>query len=186
MGTVKRFIPKAERIGAKKAEEARQAVLDLELPDTAMEDILITIQRHETGGKLAEWNFNMLNPNQCLVVWDAIRQLDPNKRPGQVRHLFDLILTHIEMNTGLVTLTRDEMAEIVGTQPNNISRMMGTLEELGVIFRERLKIPGMRGQGKARYRLNPHVAWNGKLENREKQARETTPPLLTLMEGGKE
>lgn len=63
--------------------------------------------------------------------------------------------------------------------------MMGTLERLGVIVRQRRKVAGMRGPGIARYRINPHVAWNGKLEIREEQARQVPLPL-SVIEGGKE
>jgi hypothetical protein len=184
MGNVTRFLPKAERIAKGQAEEARQMILALGLPETATEDILITLARHETGGKLAEWKFNMLNPAQCLAVWDAIRELPADDRPNQVRHLFDLILTHIETNTGAVTLTREELAEKVGTTPNHISRMMGTLERLGVIYRRRVKVAGMRGAGVARYYVNPHVAWNGSLEVRKEQSKEQPLPF-GVIEGGK-
>lgn len=185
MGSVKRFVPKAEQIAKAKAEEARQMILGLGLPSSATEDIMITIARHETGGKLAKWRFNMLNPSQCLAIWDAIRALPSDDRPGQLRHLFDLVLTHLETNTGAVTLTREELADMIGTEPRHVSTMMGTLERLGVIYRRRIKVAGMRGRGIARYYVNPHVAWNGKLEIQEEAARETSAPLLTLMEGGK-
>lgn len=183
MADVEKFIPKGERISKQKHDEARQTVLDLRLPQKATEDIMITLQRHETGGVLADWNFNMISPAQCLVVWNAIKKVE---KPIETRDVFDYVLTHIETNSGLVTLTREEIAEKVGIAPKHVSSAMGRLEKLGVIFRERAKVAGMRGRGIARYRLNPHVAWNGKLENREKQARETNPPLLTLMEGGKQ
>lgn len=182
---VTRFIPKAERIAKAKADQLRQAVLDFGLPVTATEDILVTIARHETGGRLNEWKFNMISPAQCLAVWDAIRQLPADDRPNQVRHLFDLILTHIEVNTGLVTLTREELAERIGTEPKNVSTMMGTLEQMKVIFRERKRVAGMRGPGVARYRLNQHVGWNGDLEVRKQQA-EQMPLPFTVIEGGKE
>lgn len=184
MGDLTRFVPKAEQIATAKAEEARQLILTLGLPETATEDILITLSRHETGGKLMDWTFNMLNPMQCLAVWDAIRALDADDRPGQVRHLFDLILTHIESNTGAVTLTREELAEMVGTQPKHISTMMGTLEKMGVIYRKRVRVAGMRGPGIARYKVNPHVAWNGKLEVRKEQAKDVPLPF-DLIDGGK-
>ncbi|MFX6292603.1 hypothetical protein ABTG11_19280, partial [Acinetobacter baumannii] len=66
----------------------------------------------------------MLNPSQCLAIWDAIRELPSDERPQQVRHLFDLILTHLETNTGAVTLTREELAAKIKTAPANVSRMM--------------------------------------------------------------
>jgi hypothetical protein len=183
MAEIKRFVSKEERITHQKAEVARQAVLDLGLPDSAAAEMLVAIARHETGGRLQGWTFNMLNPSQCLAVWDAIRELPPEDRPNQVRHLFDLILTHIETNTGLVTLTREEMAAMIGTEPRHISSMMGTLERMGVVFRLRHKMPGMRGPGVARYRVNSHVAWNGKLTIREQQAEQQALPF-SVIQGG--
>lgn len=182
MASITRFVSKAERIEAAKAEEARQVVLDLGLPASAQEDILITIQRHETGGQLAKWNFNMISPAQCLVVWNAIRGGD---RPQETRAVFDYALTHLEINTGIVTLTREEIAECVGVRPQEVSTAMGRLEELGAIVRERVKVPGMKGRGKARYRINPHVGWNGSLDRRHLRAEEDQPPLpFKVIDGG--
>ena len=180
---VKRFIPKSERITKEKFDAARQQVFDLDLPQRATEDIIITLQRHETGGVIADWNFNMISPKQCLEVWQAIKTVE---KPHETRDVFDFVLTHIETNSGIVTLTREELAEKVGIAPREVSRAMGRLEKLGVIFRERWKTAGMRGPGIARYRLNPHVGWNGSLENRKLKALEDQEPtLLTLMDGGK-
>ena len=184
MAPITRFVPKAERIAKAKADALRQAVFDFGLPSTATDDILLTIARHESGGLLPEWKFNMISPAQCLAVWDAIRELPSEDRPNQVRHLFDLILTHIEVNTGLVTLTREELAERIGTEPKHVSTMMGTLERMKVIFRERKRVVGMKGRGIARYRLNQHVAWNGKLEVRTQQA-EQVPLPFAVIDGGK-
>lgn len=181
MADVTRFIPKAERLKAEQVAEVRQYVLGLGLPTKATEDILITLQRHETGGVLADWTFNMISPAQCLAVWNAIHE---GEKPNETRRVFDYVLTHIETNTGLVTLTRDELAEVVGIDAREVSRAMGRLEKLGAIVRERVKVPGMRGPGKARYRLNPHVGWNGKLEKRQ-QAAEQVPLPFGVIEGGK-
>lgn len=181
MAEVTKFIPKAQRLKKEQAETARQAVLDLGLPEKATEDVLIVIQRHETGGILDNWNFNMISPAQCLLVWNAIEEVD---EPRTTRRVFDYVLTHIEINTGIVTLTRDELAEAIGIAPKHISSAMKRLEELGAITRERVKVPGMRGPGKARYRLNPHVGWNGKLERRQKIA-EQIPLPFGVIEGGK-
>jgi hypothetical protein len=176
-----KFIPKAQRIAKAKAEEARQAVLDLGLPESATEDIMITISRHETGGVLPAWKFNMISPEQCLAVWNAIREMD---RPDLTRHVFDLVLTHIEPNTGAVTLTREEIAERVRTEPRNVSTVMTQLEQHKVIYRRRLKVAGMRGRGPVRYYLNPHVAWNGKLEVRSEEAKQMPLPFAVI-DGGK-
>ena len=181
MSNITRFIPKAERIKSALAAEARQAVLDLGLPVLATEDIFIAIQRHETGGALANWTFNMISPKQCLAVWDAIENSD---HPRQTDKVFKLLITHVETNTGIMTLTREEIASKVGIAARDVSRSMRCLEDMGVVFRERVKVPGMKGPGKARYRLNPHVAWNGDLQTRKIKAEQMSMPL-EVIEGGK-
>ena len=184
MPKISRFIPKDERIAKEKAEDARQAVLDLDLPQTATEAIFVTIARHENGGRLAEWKFNMLNPSQCLAIWNAIDKLPTKGRPYTVRRVFDYVLTHIEQNTGIVTLTREELAEALNVRPQEVSTAMGILEEMKVVFRERVKVAGMRGPGVARYRLNQWVAWNGDLGIRKEQAKQIPLPF-DVLEGGK-
>lgn len=184
MANITKFIPKAERLKAEKVAEVRQLILGLGLPDQATEDLMVVLQRHETGGVLADWTFNMISPQQCLAVWNATEELPPEDRPWTVRRVFDYVLTHIETNTGIVTLTREELASMVGVRPQEVSSAMKVLERMGVVVRERVKVPGMRGPGKARYRLNPHVGWNGKLERR-KLAAEQVPLPFDVIEGGK-
>ena len=176
-----RFIPKSERIAKAKADEARQGIVALGLPESATEDMMVTISRHESGGVLPSWKFNMIEPRQCLAVWEAIWAMP---RPVETRKVFDLVLTHIEPNSGAVTLTREEIAERVGTRPQEISTIMGELESHKIIFRRRLKVAGMRGRGPVRYYLNPHVAWNGKLEIRTEEAKQLPLPFAVI-EGGK-
>jgi len=127
----------------------------------------------------------MLSRNQTIAIWDAIRALPSDDRPHQVRHVFDLVLVNLRQDTGEVLLTRDQLAEKVGCTSNHISRMMGTLEKMGVIRRERRKIEGVQGRGMAVYFINPHVAWNGSLDVRKAQAAEIRPPMqLELLHGG--
>lgn len=185
MATVSRFVSRAERISRQKADEARQAVLDLQLPETATETMLWAIARYERGKGITKWTYNMIGPQQALAVWDAIRVLPGKERPHQVRHLFDLILTHLEPDTGLVTLTRHELSERTGASLPNVSRMLGTLERMGVITREWCRIEGKPGRGERRYRINPHVGWNGELVVREVQARQMPLPL-SVIDGGRE
>ena len=112
----------------------------------------------------------MISPAQCLLVWNACKK---GEKPYETRDVFDQVITHLETNTGVVTLTRGEIAERIGIHPREVSRAMGRLEKLGAVVRERVKIPGMKGPGKAQYRINPYVGWNGSLENREEAARGT-------------
>ena len=181
MTSVTRFIPKADRIAKQKADDLRQAVFDFGLPEQAETDILVAIARHESGGILPAWKFNMISPEQCLSVWEAIWNMP---RPVETRKVFDLVLTHLEPNTGAVTLTREEIAERVGSRPEHVSRIMSELESHKVIFRRRLKVAGMRGRGPVRYYLNAHVAWNGKLDVRTEESKQLPLPFAVI-EGGK-
>ena len=141
--------------------------------------------RPDTEEGLWPGGFTMLSRTQTAAIWDAIRALPPDDRPNQVRHAFDLVLLNLQQDTGEVLLTRDQLAERIGCAPGHVSRVMGTLERMGVIRRERRRIEGVQGRGVAVYFINPHVAWNGSLDARKAEAAEVRPPLLTLMEGGK-
>lgn len=146
------------------------------------------LQRHarpDTEEGLWPGGFTMLSRAQTKAVWKAIRALPPDRRPHQVRDAFDAVILNLDQDTGEVMLTRDQLAEEVGCSADHVSELMGALEELGVIRRERRRIEGMRGPGMAVYFINPHVAWNGSLDVRKAEAAEVSPPLLTLMDGGK-
>ena len=147
------------------------------------------LQRHarpDTEERLWPGGFNMLSRTQTAAIWDAIRALPADDRPGQVRHAFDLVLLNLDQDTGEVTLTRDQLAERIGCAPKHVSTIMGTLERMGVVRRERRRIEGMQGRGMAVYLINPHVAWNGDLEIRKAEAAEVKPPVLTLVGGGRD
>lgn len=158
-----------------------------QLPAQARAAMLNQLQRlthPDAAQPIWKGGFMMLSQIQCVAVWDAIRALPSDARPNQVRHAFDLVLANLRQDTGEVMLTRDEFAQRIGTNADNVSRVMGTLERMGVIRRERRAIEGIRGRGMAVYFINPHVGWNGSLEIRKDEADATPPPLLTLMQGG--
>ncbi len=140
----------------------------------------------EADGPDCGWpgGFATLSPARTKAVWDAIRALDPDERPNQVRHAFDLVILNLRQDTGEVMLTRDQLAQEIGCSPDHVSHVMSTLVRLGVITRERQRVEGMRGPGMVVYFVNPHVAWNGSLDVRKAEAAEVSPPMLRLMEGG--
>ena len=191
MGEVKRFIPKEQRVKANVAADiaSKIGLFDLDqLPEQPREAMLNALHRHihdPNSEGLWPGGFTMLSRTQTAAIWKAIRQLPPDARPGHVRHAFDLALLNLRQDTGEIMLTRDQLAEEIGCSVANVSRVMGTLEDLGVIRRERRKVDGMQGRGMAVYFVNPHVAWNGDLTLCKRRAAETSPPLLNIMQGGK-
>jgi DNA-binding Lrp family transcriptional regulator len=124
----------------------------------------------------------MINPNQVAAVWDAIRALPADARPNHVRHAFDLVMLNLRQDNGEVMLTREELAAKIGCSAANLSRIMGTLEQMGVIRRERRRVEGMQGRGMAVYFINPYVAWNGSLEIRKEEAAQVIQPSLRLVQ----
>lgn len=123
----------------------------------------------------------MISRKQTKTVWDALCTLPADDRPNHVRRAFDLVMLNFRQDNGEVMLTRDETAAEIGCTPSQVSRIMGKLERMNVIRRERRKIPGMQGPGMVVYFINPHVAWNGSLELRKQEAAEIAQPSLRLV-----
>lgn len=187
-----RFQPKRERMTREAAASLADALRHFpeeQVPAWARGQLLNALQRlTHPDAEQSIWpgGFSMLSRTQTAAVWDAIRKLPSDARPNQVRHAFDLVLLNLRQDTGEVMLTRDQLAAEIGTSPRNVSTIMGTLERMGVVRRERRRVEGMQGRGMAVYFINPHVAWNGSLEIRKEEAATAAPPLLTLMQGGAE
>lgn len=111
--------------------------------------------------------FNMIGRVKARQVYDAIRRLPPDKRPVQVRDAFVLVLLWLERDTPVLPFTRQEIADEIGCEPRHVSTIMGTLEEFGVLRRERRPQAGFRGRGRAVYVVNVDIGWNGDLEFRK-------------------
>jgi len=92
--------------------------------------------------------------------------------------LWALLFEHLDRRTGMVLLTRDELAEQVGTHPDHVSEIMADLESIGAISRRRERVAGMRGPGVVRYLMNPAVATNLVGHERDKAQAEAAPLKL--------
>lgn len=125
----------------------------------------------------------MLGRIQVDAILEAIWTL-PIARRNQVNKAFNLIMLNVQQNGREILLSRQEFAKRLGTAPSNVSRVMSTLERLGVITRQRRRLDGVQGPGEVVYFINAHVAWNGNLDLRKEEADNATPPLLELMESG--
>src|SRR3954469_9407145 len=149
-----RLRTKADRLHSETGAQLRQLVLEYPgLPERARGTIVSAIDR-ETASE-AGWTFVMLSPEQNAAVMRWLRQ--HSERPVVALALWGELFTALRRDTGEVMLTRDELAERVGTRPDHVSRIMHELANIGAIIVHREKVAGMRGPGRAVYLMNPNV-----------------------------
>src|SRR4051812_11504228 len=172
-----RLRTKADRLRSGTAAQLRQLVLEHPgLPERARGEIVATIDR-ETASE-AGWTFVMLSPEQNAAVMRWLRQ--HSERPVVALALWGELFTALRRDTGEVMLTRDELAEGVGTRPDHVSRVMHELASIGAVVIHRERVAGMRGRGRAVYLMNPNVATNLTGATRDKAQAEA--PALRLVE----
>jgi hypothetical protein len=149
-----RLRTKRQRLRKEQAQALRGMVLDFEgLPDHAAKAIIAAIDR-ETAAENG-WTFVMLSPAQNRAVVNWLLEHADRHRPALA--LWVLLFEHLDRRTGMILLTRDEIAEQVGTHPDIVSTIMADLESIGAISRRRERVAGMRGPGVVRYFMNPNV-----------------------------
>jgi hypothetical protein len=170
-----RLRTKRQRLRKEQAQALRGMVLDFEgLPDHAAKAIIATIDR-ETAAENG-WTFVMLSPaqNRAVVSW----LLDHAERRREALTLWALLFEHLDRHTGMILLTRDELAEQVGTHPDHVTRIMAELESIGAVSRRRERVAGMRGPGAVRYFMNPNVGTHLTGTVRDKAQAEAAPLKL--------
>ena len=175
-----RLRTKADRLRSDTAAQLRQFVLGFDgLPERACGEIVAAIDRLTASE--AGWTFVMLSPEQNAAVMRWLRR--HSQRPTLALALWGELFTALRRDTGEVMLTRDELAERVGTSADEISRVMGELASIGAIIVHRERVAGMRGPGRAVYLMNPNVATN--LTGAARDRAQAEAPSLMLVEGGK-
>ena len=182
MGGVVELRTRPDRLRQDQSERLREALLpfEAEMPDQ-VRDLIGQIDRRTASRN--KWTFVMLSPEQNAVV---VEYLTANSdRPLVAVRLWALCFRHLRTDTGEIMLTREEIAEKLKQPADEISRIMGELETCGAIIRRRERVRGLRGPGLVRYFMNRRVATHleGKARDR---AQEAAPPLLVLMEGGRD
>ena len=123
-----------------------------------------------------KWTFAMISPQQnaAVVTWLS----DHSKRPQAAVRLWALLFTALRSDTGEIMMTRADMADRVGIEPDNVSRIMTELAGINAVVR--------RKDGRAvRYFMNPNIATHLPSPEARASARANAGPLLVLMEGGK-
>lgn len=177
-----RLRTKPEREGDADADQMR-LILDRRpdlLPERLTTHVITKLDQREASAK--GWTFVMLSPadNAKVVSWLAAN----STRPMVAMQLWAELFCRLRRDTGEIAATRDELAESISITPREVSTIMGELESINAISRDRVKVAGMRGPGVVRYRMNSHVATHLGGAARDK-AQAQDGPLLKLIDGGR-
>ena len=180
---VRRLLSKPDRLREEQAARLRAALLPFEhdMPGQVRE--LVAHIDRQTAAK-AGWTFIMISAEQhdAVVEWLEANSL----RPMKAMRLWSLLFTRVDRDTGEILLTRDELAERLRITADDVSSIMGELEEIGAASRRRERVAGMRGPGRVRYFMNPVVGTHLAGGERDAAQAEAPPgPLLRVMQGGK-
>jgi len=104
----------------------------------------------------------MLNPDQQRLVLKAINAGD---KPALTMRVWLAAISHIRYDTGEIMAGRERLAEDAETTPDEVSRALNRLFEIGALLKLR---PGC-------YEINPHVGWTGDLMKRQAAAKDESP-----------
>lgn len=143
-----------------KATEALQLVLKLPLA-------LAPEVREQLQGALEErnhepWSFVMVGQQELEEAQRAILKM---ARPGTTLAIWNAAIIRGRYGDGTVEASREDLADLAGTTPQEVSRAMSRLAEIGLL----------RRLGPGRYALQPGAAWRGTLAGRAAALQELHP-----------
>ena len=128
------------------------------------------------GRERKSWGFVMVSGAQNAAVVDWL--CANSSRTGIAVRTWAKSIEYLHPDTGEVRLTRAELAERIGTDTRTISRVMGELESINAIRRE-------RSGGGVTYFVNPGIATClGAMRRRAEQER-AGDLRLEVVEGGR-
>lgn len=121
------------------------------------------------------WTFVMISPAQNAAV---VRWISENsKRPQAAILLWAHLFEVMRNDTGEILRNREELAERVGVDRDNLSRIMTELASINAVRREK--------QGReVRYFMNSTIATHLPSAEARAKAREADGPVLTVVQGG--
>lgn len=88
---------------------------------------------------------------------EILRRITAGERAGVTLAVWEASRSYAQYNTGEIEATREQIAELAGTTPREVSRALSRLTEIKALVR--------RARGK--YALHPASAWAGSLQARE-------------------
>ncbi len=158
---------------AAEATEFAKLARKLGMDPTAAEDLAAAYLADTRNA----WTFVMLSPAQNASV---VRWLTENsKRPQAATLLWAHLFEVMRNDTGEILRTRQELAERIGVDRDNLSRIMTELVSINAVRREK------RGR-EVRYFMNSTIATHLPGAEARAKAREADGPLLVAVQGGQD
>ncbi|MDB5243401.1 MAG: hypothetical protein JWP57_4026 [Spirosoma sp.] len=159
---------KIERLRPKRHDIVAQSLqLALEMPlgfsQGSRDEIAEALGRYEPA---STWTYTMLAPEQLRIV---LKLINATEKPATTLRVWTALVSHVRFDTGEIMASRTRLAEDAETTPQEASRALARLTEIGALTRLRL----------GRYAINPQVGWVGSLAKREAAAKEA--PVLRLV-----
>jgi len=167
-----------KRLQTKPQEEAQKRVEQLELllaqhpylDEKKVTSLLWDARKKANLQEKNTWTFIMISPTQNELVVEWI--FSNSKRPTSAFRLWTKLFKVIDVQTGQIMLTRQEISKKLNILPNNVSGIMSELESIGAIIKHK------EGRG-VTYYMNPHVGTHLPQEIREK-AQQISPKLKVI------
>jgi DNA-binding transcriptional ArsR family regulator len=165
------------RLRTKVAHKADAAVAQLRLaleeipnlPDEIAGRVSVLLERHTRTQR--GWSFVMINP---ALYHDVVMSLTKtSKRPLLALKLWSLLFSKLPPDSNEVQATREDLARDLDCRPAAVSEIMGELERLGAVYRQR------EGRG-VRYSVNPILGTH--LAGSARDKAQAVAPELRLVE----
>jgi hypothetical protein len=108
----------------------------------------------------------IVDAERLHAVFEELRNASKLRASAVARRLLSLMLAYLCPETGLVELSRDDMARRLQCSPAQISDALGLLHELGAVAREYRSVPGAGRGAQVLAYVDPALAWSGPADAR--------------------
>lgn len=157
-----------------RVQDLAQLALGLDISDGAKAEIAHAAHRLEQEATPEpEWTFVKLHGPAYRHIVRLIHSHLP--KPDLTTRIFSMACTYAKNGTNEVMANRRRLAEDAMTTPDEVSRAMSALVDLGAMTRE------VRGRRPV-YSINPDVVWAG-TETQRQAAVARGAPRLQVVEG---
>lgn len=136
--------------------------------------MIYQIQKDDNINDYNRWAFAMIGTTEYRLVGQWLGK--NSKRSGEAKSLWISLIDYLDINTGQIRRSRQELAKELEITPSDISRIMSELESIGAIIKKK------EGRGIIYY-MNPLIGTH--LPKIKRDLAQSQAPKLKLVNGGK-